>query len=147
MFVLRPCVSYQMTEGRPARKTICRTQAFLIRSSVIIDDCLPKIEPISERLSRDSCDARVDRFHSCPYVLPPAHLAEFTSEFLRELRINLCGFRRAAVLDILIFSFVQQADAFQACPRAHSKHSTPHIAHGSEAIEARVNPTIHGDVW
>jgi hypothetical protein len=72
----------------PSRKAVDRVEPFLIRPAEIINQRLPEVIAIRERLPGDCCDPRVDSFDASVKLSIATFSFEFVAEFCFEQAIN-----------------------------------------------------------
>src|SRR6266403_515688 len=115
----------------PSRNTIDGVEPPLVRPAEIINQCLPEVITIRERLTRDSCNSRVDRFDASAKSSVATSSFEFVAEFPFEQAIHLLRLRPTAAFSIYrLGSFLQEANALIARPRLHPRESAIDQAHG-----------------
>src|SRR5713226_5648616 len=104
----------------PSRKAIDGVEPFLIRPAEIINQRLPEVIAIRERLPGDCCDPRVDRFDTPAKSSIATFSFEFVAKFCFEQAINLVCLRPAAAFHFdRLRSFLQEANALIASPGLH----------------------------
>src|SRR6266571_411691 len=131
----------------PSRNAIDGVEPFLVRPATIINQCLPEVIAIRERLSRDCCNPRVDRFDASAKSSVATFSFEFVAEFCFEQAIYLLRLRPTAAFSVYrLGSFLQEASALIARPRLRPCKSAIDQAHGCESVKRRVDPAIERNI-
>src|ERR1700694_4275005 len=131
-----------MSTGSPRRNAIDGVEPFLIRPAEVVDEGLPKMIAVSQRLTGNLRHAGVNGFDLGTKRGIGAVTFELLAEFRLQQSINLFCLRPAASSFYRLRSFLQEANALIARPGLHPCESAIDQTYGRQAVKRRIDPAV-----
>src|ERR1700694_5970294 len=129
-----------MSTGSPRRTAIDGVEPFLIRPAEVVDEGLPKMIAVSQRLTGNLHHAGVNGFDLCTKREIGAVTIELFAEFRLQQSINLFCLRPAPSSSVYrLRSVLQEANALIARPGLHPCESAIDQTHGCQAVKRGIN--------
>src|SRR5271168_2624415 len=121
-------------------------ETFLIRATIIVDECLPKMEAVSEWSACDAAETGIGTFKAVSWISKIGEGMGAGIEFLPDREINLIGFGVAGSEILEIRRLIQYVCNAQSCPGSKSEIGVVDITKRLQAVERRIYPAVNGDI-
>ena len=121
-------------------------ETLLIRTTIVVDDCQPKIKAVSKWSSCDAAEAAIGTVEVVARLQKVGEGMSGGIELLADREINLIGFfvARGEILEFR--GVIEHVGDARSCPGTKSEIGVVDIAEGLQAVERRIHPAVDGNV-
>src|SRR6266851_8673194 len=125
-----------------------RVESFLVRPAKVVDEGLPKMIAIGQRLPGNIGHAGVEGIDLRTNRRIVAATFELFAEFRFQKAKDLFCLRPAAAFSFdRLRGFLQEANTLIARPRLHPFECAIDQTHGGQPVKGGIDPAIERDVW